>query len=413
MGNTEWVNGGIGRTSWRVECLAGVTVAFALLPEALAFAILVGLSPLIGLYTAFIIGMITTLLGTRAGMISGATGAVAVMLVSLGHTYGPEYVFAAVILAGVLQVIGGLLNVGRLRYSLTPSVMTGFLNGLGIILFLSQLRQFQYIDQKGVAHFLALHELRLPLLLTGLSIMVVFILPRFVKGFPPALAAIILLTILVWVFHLPVNRVREIAVIHGGLPQLHIPAGLFSWKTLSTIFPFSAGLAAVGLIESLLTLAMLDRLEERNTPANREVFVQGAGNLVAGFFAGMGGCAMTGQTRLNYTSGGRTRLSGLVAAMMLMVFILVGAPVIELIPMSALTGIMIVIAVTTFQWKVIPKFREWDAAELVIIVLVTATSVVFDNLALGVLLGVASSIIMTKIRAHNHGKQNNTPLHRS
>ncbi|HEX3933879.1 MAG TPA: SulP family inorganic anion transporter [Puia sp.] len=410
MGNTETVNRTAARAKWRTEGLAGITVAFALIPEALAFAILVGLPPSTGLYTAFLIGFTTTVLGTRPGMISGATGAVTVMLVPLSKAHGPEYVFAAVVIAGLLQGIAGLLKAGRLTRLLTPPIMMGFMNGLAIILFMSQLSQFEYKDVHGAVHWVPLQDRWLALLLVGASILITTRFPRLSKVFPATLAAIILLTFVTWSMHLPVQRVGDIASIHGGLPVWHVPMGLFSWATVKTVLPYSLALAAVGLIESLLTLTMLDDLEgERSSPA-RELFVQGAGNFVAGFFGGMGGCAMTGQTRLNYNSGGRGRLSGYVASLMLLVFVLVGAAVVEAIPVAALTGIMVVIAVSTFQWRGLLHLGGGTLPDLFAVIIVMVISVVFENLAFGVICGVVCTIIINKIKPKDHVSQNNTSL---
>jgi SulP family sulfate permease len=410
MGNIDSVNGFMARSRWRTEGLAGITVAFALIPEALAFAILVGLPPLTGLYTAFLIGFTTTVLGTRRGMISGATGAVTVMLIPLSKVHGAEYVFAAVVIAGLLQGVAGLLKAGRLTRLLTPPIMMGFMNGLAIILFLSQLSQFEYTDANGAIHWVPLQDRWLALLLIGASIIITTRFPKLSKAVPATLAAIILLTVVTWLMHLPVQRVGDIASIHGGLPVWHVPVGLFSWVTVKTVLPFSLALAAVGLIESLVTVTMLDDLEGERSSPGREVFVQGAGNLVAGFFGGMGGCAMTGQTRLNYNSGGRGRLSGCVASLMLLVFILAGAGVVEAIPVAALTGIMVVIAVTTFQWQGLLHLRGMTMPDIFAVVIVTIISVVFENLALGVVCGVVYTVIINKIKSKDHVSQNNTSL---
>ena len=410
MGNIESLSGSVARPRWRTEGLAGITVAFALIPEALAFAILAGLPPLTGLYTAFLIGFTTTVFGTRRGMISGATGAVTVMLVPLSKAYGAEYVFAAVVIAGLLQGGAGLLKAGRLTRLLTPPIMMGFMNGLAIILFLSQLSQFGYRDVHGAVHWVPLQDRWLALLLVGTSIVITTRFARLTKVFPATLAAIILLTVVTWSMHLPVQRVGDIASIHGGPPTWHVPDGLFSWTVVRTVLPYSVALAAVGLIESLLTLTMLDELEGEHSSPAREVFVQGAGNFVAGFFGGMGGCAMTGQTRLNYNSGGRGRLSGYVASLMLLVFILMGGSVVEAIPVAALTGIMVVIAVSTFQWQGLLHLRGMTMPDMFAVVIVTMISVAFENLALGVICGVVYTVIINKIKPKDNVSQNNTSL---
>jgi SulP family sulfate permease len=387
----------VRRPYWRTELLSGITVAFALIPEALAYSILAGLSPLTGVYTSFVIGLSVTLLGTRPGMISGVTGAVAVIMVSPGHSDGAEYVYTIVVLAGVLQVIAGLLRAGRLTFFLTPPVMIGFMNGLAILLFLSQMAQFRYPDAAGMAHWLSLKKLWLPLLLTMSSVAIVVVFPRFIKVIPSSLVAILLITMFVWWLHLPVKRVGDIAFIHGRLPVWHVPMVLFSWDTFTSVLPYSVALAAVGSVESLLALTALDTLEGTRSPATKELLVQGIGNVIAGFFAGMGGCAMTVESRLNYASGGRGRLSGFITALMLMVFILIAGRIAEQIPMAALSGVMIVVAMNSFQWEGIWKICKIGVGEVIIMGGVTAISV-FGNLAMGVMSGILITIVLGKLR---------------
>ena len=376
------------KVNYKNEILSGLTVALALVPEAVAFSLIAGVSPLVGLYAAFVMGLVTSLIGGRPGMISGATGAVAVVLLALAKSHGVEYIFATVILAGVLQVLAGVLRLGKFIRLVPHSVMFGFVNGLAIIIFLSQLVQFQAVDAAGVSHWLSGTPLLTMLGLVGLTIAIIVGLPRLTKAVPASLAAILVVSALVIGLGIDTKTVGDIASIKGGFPPFHIPAVPLSWATLQLIFPYAAIVAGVGLIESLLTLNLIDEITETRGHSNKECVAQGVANITSGFFFGMGGCAMIGQSLINISSGARARLSGIVAAVMLLVFIMFGASLIERVPMAALTGLMIMVAVGTFEWASLKTFGKMPVSDLVVMLLVTAITVLLHNLALAVLIGV-------------------------
>ncbi|MBW3130881.1 SulP family inorganic anion transporter [Hymenobacter profundi] len=396
------------KVNYKNEILSGLTVALALMPEAVAFSLIASLSPLVGLYAAFVMGLVTSVLGGRPGMISGATGAVAVVLLALAKSHGVEYIFATVILAGSLQVVAGVLRLGKFIRLVPHSVMFGFVNGLAIIIFLSQLVQFQTVDAAGGHHWLTGTPLLTMLGLVGLTILIIVGLPRLTKVVPASLVAIVVVSALVIGLGISTKTVGDIASIEGGFPPFHIPAVPLTLATLTLIFPYAAIMAGVGLIESLLTLNLIDEITETRGSTNKECVAQGAANIASGFLFGMGGCAMIGQSLINISSGARARLSGIVAAMMLLVFIVFGAPLIERVPMAALTGLMIMVAVDTFEWASLKTFGKMPVADLVVMVLVTAITVLLHNLALAVLIGVVIAALVfawenaTRIRARNY-----------
>lgn len=393
---------------YKNEILSGLTVALALVPEAVAFSLIAGVPPLVGLYAAFVMGLVTSLLGGRPGMISGATGAVAVVLLALAKSHGVEYIFATVILAGVLQVLAGLLRLGKLISLVPHSVMLGFVNGLAIIIFLAQLGQFQAVDAQGASHWLTGTPLLTMLGLVGLTIAIIVGMPRLTKAVPASLTAIVVVSALVIGLGINTTTVGDIASIKGGFPPFHVPAVPMRWATLQLIFPYAAIVAGVGLIESLLTLNLLDEITETRGRRNKECVAQGVANIASGFFTGMGGCAMIGQSLINISSGARARLSGVVAAVMLLVFILFGAPLIERVPMAALKGLMIMVAVGTFEWASLKAFGQMPVPDLAVMVLVTAITVLLHNLALAVLVGVVIAALVfawesaKRIRAHTY-----------
>ena len=322
----------------RAEILSGITVALALVPEAVAFAFVAGVDPIVGLHAAFIIGIITAFFGGRPGMISGATGAIAVVLVALVATHGIEYMFAAVVLMGVLQVLAGVLRLGKFIRMVPHPVMLGFVNGLAIVIFLAQLGQFKTADAQGNMEWMQNGQLITMLALVAGTMAIIFFLPKLTKAVPASLAAIIGITVVSMAFALDaptiVDYLRSMtgnseATLHGGFPEFSIPMVPFSFETLRIIFPYAVILASVGLIESLLTLTLVDELTETRGRGNKECVAQGAANVTCGFFGGMGGCAMIGQSIINIKSGGRGRLSGVMAAMTLLAFILFGATAIE------------------------------------------------------------------------------------
>ncbi|WP_127136312.1 SulP family inorganic anion transporter [Flagellimonas oceanensis] len=378
------------KVNYRTEILSGLTVALALVPEAIAFAFIAGLSPLTGLYAAFVMGLVTSILGGRPGMISGATGAVAVVIVTLAQQYGVEYVFATVILAGILQLLAGILRLGKLMRLVPHPVIFGFVNGLAVIIFMSQMSQFKTVD----GEWLSGSTLYIFLGLVLLTMVVIWGLPKLTKVIPASLAAILLVFGIVFFFGLDTRTIGDIASIQGTFPPFHIPDLPFTWETLQIIFPFAAIMAGVGLIESLLTLNIVDEITETRGRGNKEAVAQGTANILSGLFSGMGGCAMIGQSLINTSNGARARLSGIFAALMLLVFIMFGSSLIEKVPMAALTGLMIMVALGTFEWASLKTFRRMPKSDVLVMVLVTLVTVFLHNLALAVLVGVIISALV-------------------
>lgn len=382
------------KVDYKTEFLSGLTVALALVPEAVAFSLIAGLPPLVGLYAAFTIGLITSILGGRPGMISGATGAVAVVLITLVKDYGIEYVFATVVLAGLIQIVAGLLKLGKFIRLVPHPVMFGFVNGLAIVIFLAQLDQFKITDTTGATHWMAGSALFMMVALVGLTMLIIWGLPKLTKAIPASLTAILVVFGIVISFNIDTKTVGDIASIKGGFPPFHVPYVPFTLETLQIIFPYACIVAGVGLIESLLTLNLIDEITETRGRGNKECVAQGIANLATGFFAGMGGCAMIGQSLINISSGARARLSGIVAAVMLLLFIMFGAPVIEQIPMAALTGLMIMVAIGTFEWASLKSFGKMPFHDVLVMVLVSGITVFLHNLALAVLIGVIISALV-------------------
>lgn len=382
------------KIDYRNEILSGLTVALALIPEAIAFALIAGLSPLTGLYAAFSIGLITSVLGGRPGMISGATGAIAVVILALAKTHGVEYIFATVVMAGVFQVVAGLLRLGKFIRLVPHSVMFGFVNGLAIVIFLSQLTQFKVEGIEGTLYWMSGKPLGIMLGLVGLTMLIIWGLPKITKAIPSSLAAILVVSAIVLGFNIDTKSVGDIASIQGGFPPFHIPAVPFNFETLKIILPYSAIVAGVGLIESLLTLNLIDEITETRGWSNKECVAQGTANIVTGFFSGMGGCAMIGQSLINISSGARARLSGIVASVMLLVFIMFGASLIEQLPMAALTGVMIMVAIGTFEWASLKTFNRMPKSDVLVMVIVSLITVLLHNLALAVLIGVIISALV-------------------
>jgi len=382
------------KVEYRTEVLSGLTVALALVPEAIAFALIAGLSPLIGLYAAFSMGLITSILGGRPGMISGATGAVAVVIVALAKSHGVEYVFAAVVLAGIIQVSAGLLRLGKFIRLVPHPVMFGFVNGLAIVIFMSQFDQFKAKGADGVLHWLTGAPLLIMLGLVLLTMLIIWGLPKLTKVVPASLVAILTVFGLVALFNIDTTTVGDIASIQGGFPPFHIPALPFNLETLQIIFPYAAIVAGVGLIESLLTLNLIDELTESKGRSNKEAVAQGIANMVTGFFSGMGGCAMIGQSLINISNGARARLSGIVASVMLLVFVMFGSGLIEKVPMAALTGLMIMVAIGTFEWISIRMINKMPKHDIFVGMLVAVITILLHNLALAVLIGVIISALV-------------------
>ena len=378
------------KVDYKTEILSGLTVALALVPEAVAFALIAGLSPLTGLYAAFMMGLVTSILGGRPGMISGATGAVAVVLVTLAKSHGVEYVFATVVLAGTIQITAGALKLGKLMRLVPHPVIFGFVNGLAIIIFMSQLDQFKDAD----GSWLVGQELYILLGLVLATMFIIWGLPRISKAIPSSLVAILAIFGLVVGLDIDTRTVGDIASIQGGFPPFHLPNVPLTLETLTLIFPYAAIMAGVGLIESLLTLNIIDEITQTRGRGNKEAIAQGTANILSGVFSGMGGCAMIGQSLINISSGARARLSGIVASVMLLVFIMFGASLIEKVPMAALTGLMIMVAIGTFEWASFRTFNRMPKSDIIVMVLVTLVTAIVHNLALAVLVGVIISALV-------------------
>ena len=384
-----------------IDVLSGLTVSLALVPEALAFAIVAGVAPLVGLYAAFIVGLITALIGGRPGMISGATGALAVVMVSLVAQHGVEYLFATVVLMGFLQLIAGILRWGKFIRMVPHPVMLGFVNGLAIVIGLAQLEQFSTISGDGSHIWLSGVPLYITIGLVCATMAFIWVTPRITKLVPPPLLAISIVTIFVLILDLNVLRVGDIASLSGGLPEFRLPMVPVNFDTLLIIFPYAVILASIGLIESLLTLNLVGDITVQRGGASRECVAQGCANLATGFFGGMGGCAMIGQSMINVESGGRTRIAGIIAALFLLFFILFAAPAIEQIPIAALTGVMFMVVIGTFAWNSLKSIFIMPRSDAFIVIIVTAVTVAKD-LAVAVVVGV---IISALIYAWNSAKR--------
>lgn len=370
----------------------------ALVPEAVAFALIAGLSPLTGLYAAFVVGLVTSIFGGRPGMISGATGAIAVVMVVLAKSHGVEYIFATVILAGLIQMAAGFLKLGKLIRLVPHPVIFGFVNGLAIIIFMSQLDQFKDIS----GNWLTGASLYILIGLVLLTMLIIWGLPKITKAVPASLAAILVVFGLVAFLGIDTKTVGDIASIKGGFPPFHIPSVPYSLETLVLIFPYAAIVAGVGLIESLLTLNIVDEITETRGRGNKEAVAQGAANILSGLFSGMGGCAMIGQSLINVSNGARARLSGIIAAIMLLVFVMFGSGLIEKVPMAALTGLMIMVAIGTFEWASLKTFKRMPKSDIFVMVMVTLVTVLLHNLALAVIIGV---IIAALVFAWDNAKR--------
>ena len=392
-------NGG----SIKNDLLSGITVALALVPEAVAFAFVAGISPVVGLYGAFMMGLVTSIFGGRPGMISGATGAMAVVMVhlvsegnQLGGTdsSGLQYLFGALLLAGILQVIAGVLKLGKFVRMIPHSVMMGFVNGLAIVIFISQLGMF-----KSNGNWLQGSALFIMIALVSITMLIMAFLPLITKKIPAALTAIVVVSLAVILGDLDTETVKSFIVSNGGegikagLPNFQIPLISFSLETLFFIAPYSFILASIGLIESLMTLNLIDELTDTHGSGNRECVAQGAGNILNSFFGGMGGCAMIGQSIINIKSGGRGRLSGITAALALLFFILFGSSYIEQVPIAALVGVMFMVVLGTFAWSTFKVWNKVPTADVIVILLVTIITVFFD-LAIAVLTGVIVSSLV-------------------
>ena len=373
------------------DLLSGLTVSLALVPEAVAFSFVAGVAPLVGLYAAFFVGLITAIIG-RPGMISGATGAMAVVMVSLVAQHGLDYLLATVVLTGMIQIAAGLLKLGKFIRLVPHPVMLGFVNGLAVVIFLAQLDQFKAPTSDGALAWLTGSEMLMMCSLVGLTMAIIYLLPKLTKAVPASLAAIATISLITIGFNLDSRTVGDIASISGGLPTFHFPNIPWNLETFQIIWPYASILAAIGLIESLLTLTVIDEMTSTKGRPNLECIAQGSANFVTGFFGGMGGCAMIGQSMINISSGGRGRLSGITAALCLLAFILFGAPLIEKIPLAALTGVMFMVVIGTFEWsslRILGKIPKTDA----FVILLVSTVTFLTDLAVAVFVGVLVSAV--------------------
>lgn len=380
--------------NYKNEILSGLTVALALVPEAVAFAFVAGVAPLVGLYAAFMMCLITSVFGGRPGMISGATGALAVVMVSLVTTHGVEYLFATVVLMGFIQVTFGLLKLGKYIRLVPEPVIYGFVNGLAIVIGLAQFNHFKISSTSGArTEWMSGQPLYVMLGLVALTMVLIYAVPKITKAIPAALTSILVVTALVLGFGLDTKTVGDLASIKGGLPSFHLPQVSLSFETLKIILPYSFILAGIGLIESLLTLTLIDEITETRGRGNKESIAQGAANIVTGFFGGMGGCAMIGQSIINVTSGGRTRISGIMAALSLLSFIVFGSSLIEKVPVAALVGLMFMVSIGTFEWASFRILHRIPKSDAFVLVSVSVLTVIFD-LAIAVIAGVIVSALV-------------------
>jgi len=366
----------------RADVLAGLTTSFALLPECIAFALVAHLNPLMGLYGAFIICTLTALFGGRPGMVSGAAGSMAVVIVALVVQHGVQYLLATVLLGGLIMVAFGLLRLGKLVRMVPHPVMLGFVNGLAIVIALAQLEHF-----KNGETWLSGAPLYWMAGLVALTMAIVYLLPRLTRSVPPALVAILGVGLGVYLLGLPTRTLGDMAHIAGGLPDFAWPDIPWNLETLQIVLPYAVIMAMVGLLETLLTLNLTDEITESRGYPDRECVALGAANIASGLFGGMGGCAMIGQTVINLSSGGRGRLSGAVAGVMVLLFVLFLSPLIERIPLAALVGVMFVVAQQTFAWASLRVINKVPANDVLVIIAVTLITV-FTDLAVAVLCGI-------------------------
>lgn len=438
--------------SLKSDVLSGLTVALALVPEAVAFAFVAGVDPLVGLYAAFLVGLITSIFGGRPGMISGATGAMAVVMVALVVDHGVEFLFATVVLTGIIQILAGVFKLGKFIRMVPHPVMLGFVNGLAIVIFLAQIKQFKTpifnsadqlaeaaangVKPDNLMAWLPQSQLMIMIGLIVLTMAIIHFLPKLTKAIPSTLVAILVVTGVVIGFGIETPNVSDVLVgmsqkseelklfseqvainnvqpeliveqvqahtksMEGGLPQFHLPVVPFTLETLLIIFPYAFVLAAIGLIESLLTLTLIDEITETRGRGNKECVGQGMANFVTGFFGGMGGCAMIGQSIININSGGRGRASGISAAIFLLAFIMFAAEWIEMIPIAALTGVMFIVVIGTFEWASLRLWGKVPRADVLVIAIVAGVTVMYD-LAIAVLVGV---IVSALVFAWQHAK---------
>ncbi len=386
--------------NFKNDILSGLTVALALVPEAIAFAFVAGVNPIVGLYAAFMVSFIAGILSGRPGMISGATGALAVVMVELVLHHGVAFLFATVILMGIIQVLVGAFKLGKFSRIIPHPVMLGFVNGLAIVIFLAQVPMFQSQTPDGAfgwlhGEWLSGTPLFLMLGFVLLTMSIIHFLPKLTKAIPSSLAAIFVVSVLVIYFDLDTKTVSDMlgdGTISAGFPKFAIPAMPFSFENFFIILPYALILSFIGLVESLMTLSLIDEITDTRGQSNRECVAQGTANIVTGFFGGMGGCAMVGQSMINISSGGRGRLAGIVAGLSLLCFILFTGKYIEMIPLAALVGVMFMVVIGTFAWssfRIIKSIPKSDAFVLISVSLMT----VFFDLAIAVIFGIVISAL--------------------
>lgn len=385
----------------KINLLSGLTVALAMVPEAIAFALIAHVSPLTGLYAAIIVCFITSLFGGRPGMISGATGALAVVMVALVARHGVEYLFATVVLMGILQTIFALLRLGKYIRMVPYPVMLGFVNGLAIVIFIAQFSHFKEMNSDGVEIWLSGAPLHTMLVLTGLTVAIIYFFPKITKAVPSSLAAIFIVSSIVFIFGLDTKTVGDLGSIAGTIPSFQIPEIAYSLDDFKTILPYAFLLACIGLIETLLTLNLIDDMTNTRGRPNKESLAQGCANIITGFFGGMGGCAMIGQSMININNGALSRISGIATAVFLTSFILFFSRWIELIPLAALIGVMFVVAEKTFEWGSLRLFGKIPRKDIFVGLLVGAVTIIAD-LAIAVILGV---IVSALFFAWSHAKR--------
>jgi sulfate permease, SulP family len=385
----------------KVNLLSGLTVALAMVPEAIAFALIAHVSPLTGLYAAVLVSFITSAFGGRPGMISGAAGALAVVMVALVVQHGAQYLFATIILMGLLQILFAVAKLGKFIRMVPHPVMLGFVNGLAIVIFLAQFGHFKTANTDGTVTWISGEPLYIMLALIAVTMAIIYLLPKFTKAIPSTLAAIIAVSVSVIYFGLDTKTVGDLGSIGGGLPRFQIPGVPWNLETLYIIFPYALILAAVGLIETLLTLNLIDEMTDTRGRPNRESMAQGVANVVTAFFGGMGGCAMIGQSMININNGALKRLSGIATSLFLLSFILFASKWIEMIPLAALIGVMFVVAEKTFEWGTLNLFGKVPKQDVFVGLLVGAVTIVAD-LAIAVIAGV---IVSALVFAWEHAKQ--------
>jgi len=383
------------------DILSGLTVAFALVPEAVAFAFVAGVNPLVGLYGAFLMGLITSLIGGRPGMISGATGSMAVVMVALVVAHGVEYLFATIVLTGLLQIAFAAARFGKYIRMVPYPVMLGFVNGLAIVIFLAQMEQFQIRAADGAMHWLSGTPMITMLTLVALTMAIMFFLPKITRALPAGLAAIITISCIVIFGGLDTKTVGDIADIHGGFPAFHLPQVPWNLETVTIILPYAFILAGVGLIESLLTMSVVDEMTGTRGQGNRVSLGQGIANTVNGLFGGMGGCAMIGQTMINVSSGGLRNLSGIAAALFLLIFIMFASNLIAMVPVAALVGLMFMVVIGTFEWGSFNLIRKIPPEDTFVGILVAVVTV-FTDLAIAVITGVITSALVFAWKQARH-----------